>query len=161
MARAIWLLAALGPLVAACVAGGSIEPVREVAAPPPVVGERVAAGFRQLGLSSPQTGSDGTLRANLGNVRTEWAKCRPRLVGDGDGRRVMATANRRRGDVEVRLTPVPTGTRVEVRTRYIGFYRNTATGYTFETPCASTGAVEDRLTAAAAGEGGEASHGDE
>lgn len=153
MARAIWPLAALGPLVAACVAGGPIEPVREVAAPPPVVGERVAAGFRRLGLSDPQTGSDGTLRAALGSVRSEWARCRPRLVSAGDDRRVLATANRRRGDVEVRLTPVPAGTRVEVRTRYVGFYRNTATGYTFETPCASTGAVEDELTTAAAGEG--------
>lgn len=153
MARAIWLPAALGPLVAACVAGVPIEPAREVAGPPSAVGERVAAGFRHLGLGSPRANDDGTLSAGLGHVRTEWAKCRPRLVGGGDDRKVMATANRRRGDVDVTLTPAPTGTRVEVRTHFIGIYRNTATGYTFETPCASTGVIENGLIAAAAGEG--------
>jgi hypothetical protein len=153
MARAPWLLAALGPLAAACVAGPPLETVREVAAPPAVVEERVADGFRRLGLEAPSPKGDGSLGATLGHARTDWARCRPRLVSSGDGARRMATAGRRHGEVTVALAEVPAGTRVEVRTSYIGVYRNTATGYQFETPCESTGAVEEGLLAAAGGQG--------
>ena len=153
MARAIWYPAALGPLLAACTLGQPIQSVQEVPAPPDTVAERVAAGFVRLGLDRPSDEGERKLSANLGHVRTNWANCPPRFVGAGDDRRIMATAGRRHGNVEVTLAPVPAGTRVEVHTRYVGVYRNYATGYTFETPCNSTGVVENELVAAAAGEG--------
>lgn len=151
MRRASLALAALAPLLAACTA--PIESVREVPAPPATVAERVAAGFQQLGAGELQKDGAGKLSASLANVRTSWATCRARLVSSGDGSRRMATAGRRFGDVAVSLAPVPIGTRVEVETNFVGVYRNIATGYTFQTPCDSTGAVETELIAAAAGEG--------
>lgn len=153
MARLPWHLAVVGPLVAGCALGARPEPVREVSGPPEVVAERVVGGFRRLGVAEPRVLDDGSLSTMLGHVRTDWARCRPHLVGGGDGRRVMATASRRHGEVTVGLADVPAGTRVDVRTRYIGVYRNTATGYQFETPCESTGAVEEALLAAAGAPG--------
>lgn len=153
MIRLPWHLAVCGPLVAACTGGALPEPVREVAGPPAVVAERVAGGFRRLGVAAPSAKDDGSLGTTLGHVRTDWARCRPHLVSGGDDRRVLATANRRYGEVTVGLAEVPAGTRVDVQTRYIGVYRNTATGYQFETPCESTGIVEDALLAAAGAPG--------
>jgi hypothetical protein len=146
-------LALLAPLLTACTLGRPIESVREVAAAPATVAERVTAGFQRLGLDEPRDAGGGTLSTRLGHVRTDWARCRARLVSSGDGSRRMATAGRRFGEVAVSLAPVPAGTRVEVETKYTGVYRNTATGYTFQTPCESTGVIENRLVAAAAGEG--------
>jgi hypothetical protein len=56
----------------------------------------------------------------------------------------------RRGAVEVFLEPSGQGTTGVVTARYTGSYRNSILGYGFDSPCDSTGALEQMLARAAA-----------
>ena len=143
-----------GLLLAGCGLSPVIETSREVPLPPPAVEERVSDAIRDLGLGEPRSMAGGRLGVSLPHARTAWTSCPPQLVSGPDDERRVATAARRRGEVSVALAPLPpSGTRVDVTTRFIGIYRNQVTGYTFETPCRSSGVIEERLLGAAGGAG--------
>lgn len=151
MAVVIRLAATMGLAGLAACTTGIVDPVREVPGSPELVSDRLVQGAKRLGLSQPTSASAETVRLDLAHARTSWTSCPPMLVGGGDDTRRMATASRRWGEVDITLAPVPTGTQVAIRSRFVGLYRNPITGYSFETPCRSAGTLEEGLLEAAAG----------
>lgn len=147
-------LRAFAPLMLAGLAACALTPPetsRTVDAEPATVVAQVEEALARLGLPAATRVDGDRVRADLPHVRREWASCAPTLVGDSDDGRRVATASRIRGEVEVRLAPAANGTQVTVDTRYVGSYRDTVNGYSFDRPCRTTGALEERLLAGAAG----------
>jgi hypothetical protein len=151
MAVVIRLMATMGLAGLTACTTGIVDPVREVPGAPELVSDRLVQGARRLGLGQPSSASAAAVHLDLPNARTNWTSCPPMLVSGGDDTRRMATASRRWGEVDITLAPVPTGTQVAVRSRFMGLYRNPITGYSFETSCESTGELEEGLLEAAAG----------
>jgi hypothetical protein len=148
-ARSLKVMAALLGL-AACVAGPPVPSDREVAGDPAEIRRRIEAELARLGLA-PAAGGAGVLEAHRTGAPAAWAGCAPVLLGDGDDRYRMATADTRAATVRVTLAPAPAGTRAAVAVRATGSYRNPFTTYRVDRPCSSTGLVESRLLAAAGG----------
>ncbi len=92
-------------LLAGCATGPAVTE-RTVAAPPAVVLERIGAELDALGFTR-SGGQPGALAASSDRALPAWATCSPALVGDGDDRRVMVSAERRYA--EVRVTAAPAG----------------------------------------------------
>lgn len=123
---------------------------RTVAVPPAVVLERIGAELDALGFTR-SGGQPGALAASSDRALPAWATCSPALVGDGDDRRVMVSAERRYA--EVRVTTVPAGGQVavSVAAAFRADYRNRLRAASFSRRCRTTGALEALLLAAAGG----------
>lgn len=150
-----WATAGAGAaaLLAGCAAAPP-ESARAVAAPPAAVAGRVAGALADLRLvPRPAAAGRGGVTAAIANVPTAWAECRPMLVGDSDDRFRMVTAGARHGSVAVSVEAAPASgeTRVRVSPSFAATYRNTINGTSFDARCESTGVLERRLLAAAAG----------
>ncbi len=119
---------------------GPIETERTVPDEPAAVAARVEAELTKFGFRRSEGGAD-VIEATAGNVAEEWATCGPTLVGDGDNRRRMATAERESGMVRVVVMQLGDGASVTVSTRFAGYYRNSFIGYGGDRPCRSTGVL--------------------
>jgi hypothetical protein len=109
------------------------------------------AELRRLGLA-PVGGEEGVVvTTSRSAVPAGWASCAPIIVGQDGPERRMVTVESRHGTVRATLTPAGRGTRVDVAADFTGTYRNPITTYRREEPCRSTGVLESRLLAAAAG----------
>ncbi len=129
---------------------------RALATPASAVHERVAAELRALGLV-PQATPDG-LTAEVGGSEVEgWADC-PRIVVRDPSkptRSGWAAPQARTGAVTAVLRPEGKDrTRVSVATRFAATYNNRFVSLPTSRPCASTGALEQRLLDAAEAAGG-------
>jgi hypothetical protein len=136
----------------ACIAR-PVEPTRlQAAAPPEEVAQRIERALGQAGFSVRRVVGGSGLSATRASVPYAWASCPPVLVSDyGDtNRKRMEMPVGRRGAVEVFLEPAGQGTTGVITTRYTGAYRNSIIGYGFDSPCDSTGALEQELARAAA-----------
>jgi hypothetical protein len=133
-------------LLAGCTTGPD-RTERSVEASPAVVLERIAAQLRALGFTTgPAT--PGALTATTTRADPAWATCSPTLVGDGDDRRVMVTAERRDAEVRVTATPAAGRTDLSVGAEFRAGYRNRLRAANFDRACRSTGFLEARLLAA-------------
>jgi hypothetical protein len=131
-------------------ATGPASTERTLDAAPAVVLERVTIELRDLGFS-PETGGPGSLLATTTRADPAWATCSPVLVGDGDDRRLMASAERRDAQIRVTATAVAGRTDLSVGAEFRAGYRNRLRAAGFERACRSTGVLEARLLEAGGG----------
>jgi hypothetical protein len=141
-------------LLAACATTPAAPPVpttRTVTAPVGQVRDRVEAAIRQLGLTPEPTGN-GVQAATRGGASQDWADCRPTLIEyhqDPVPRSAWVDPGAREATVTVSLAPEGSGTRVSVNPEFSATYRDPFRNTPVQRPCASTGALEGRLLAAA------------
>jgi hypothetical protein len=111
-----------------------------------------SAGFKVTELAGATA---PTLRGELGSGGDpDWARCPGIWTNDpfsDVGRSRFVQAGSRRTIVVVRTSALPQGTSVEVDAHTLGVYRHAFTGQDIESPCDTTGRLEARLLAAAAG----------
>lgn len=136
-------------LLAGCTTG-PVRTERSVDAPPAVVLERIAAELRTLGFTT-RPATPEALTATTTRADPAWAACSPTLVGDGDDRRVMVTAERRDAEVRTTATPVAGRTDLSVGAEFRAGYRNRLRAANFERACRSTGVLEELLLMAGGG----------
>lgn len=147
--RLLYLSTAMMGGIAACAMAPAVTE-RTVTADPARVLDRIGAELERLGFRRT-AGSQGALDATAARATAMWAACPPVLVGDGDDRRLIASAERRYVDVRVVAMPAGAGTVIAVTASFRASYRNRARGGGFERPCRSTGTLEDLLLATADG----------
>ena len=126
---------------------------RTVVAPVSQVRDRVAAAIRDLGLS-PQPTPTGVQAVAEGGAPQDWASCQPQLVYDRQSsppRSTWVSPDAREAAVTVSLASEGQGTRVSVDPTFTATYLNPYRNTPVQHPCTSTGTLESRLLAAAAG----------
>ena len=136
-------------LLAGCANGPAVSE-RTVAAPPAVVLERIGAKLDALGFTR-SGGQPGALAARSDRSLPAWATCSPALVGDGDDRRVMVSAERRYAEVRVTAAPAGGQAAVSIDAGFRADYRNRLRAASFQRRCRTTGTLEALLLAAASG----------
>jgi hypothetical protein len=145
--RCLRLLA--GTLLAGCTLGEA-DTRRTVPGDAAEVAGRVEAELRRLGfVDLERTG--GGIEARALTVEDSWAVCGPILVGDGDDRYRMVSAERERGTVRVTFAEAPDGVMVAVLPTFAADYRNPNKGIVIPRACRSGGVLEGQILAAAAG----------
>lgn len=151
-------MASAGLLLAACAPTapprGPSAASATVPAPAPEVRDRLEAELRQAGLEIVAS-TDGSIRAERRSaVPAAWFSCRRILVSDTQSdfnRQDWASPRGARMVVNVGLSPLGGQTSTTVVAEVLGLYRDRYRNLPFERPCASTGALEQQLLAAARG----------